>query len=410
MEIPHLTQEGIFRPQVREAIGNLSSNDEVTATLPPRGGYSGAIEITIVDPGEDHFGANVDLSDWTRFPARIRAIATELREQGFTGRFLVTHNDGEVAIARMGDAIASSTNNVEAPARLRPHRSAVNPMETALFINGIYESVLEEILAAQEEGAPATFLQPYAKKVIRMLKDRSPTPDSPVPVFVATTDNLAMISYSCEIVGWEDKRLLSDKRKIQVNRYLSRYQPGESDLFNEQEGVGLGSVNLLTVRNLRALDTLFPRSILIKSSDDQPLKERSRSGGWSEVYDVGDLLKLQPITHDQLDSYTAAKVAESEKLSDRELAARLRSAPKVPERVQTVSLGFRRNPDVIVAVLRRAKGTCEKCGKKAPFARKSDGSPYLEVHHWEPLAMGGEDTVENSGALCPNCHRECHHG
>nr|WP_275041241.1 HNH endonuclease signature motif containing protein [Halomonas meridiana] len=46
----------------------------------------------------------------------------------------------------------------------------------------------------------------------------------------------------------------------------------------------------------------------------------------------------------------------------------------------------------------------------APFNRKSDGSPYLEVHHRKPLAEGGDDTVANAIALCPNCHRAAHYG
>ncbi|MEK7954326.1 HNH endonuclease [Luteolibacter soli] len=270
-------------------------------------------------------------------------------------------------------------------------------MKTALFINGIYESVLEEIRAAQSDGAITNFLQPYSTRVIRMLSERAPGVDSPVPVFIATTDNLGMIGYSAEVVGWEDKRQVSAARKREMNRHLSRYQPGESDLFKERGVVGVGSVNLLTVRNLTALETLFGRSVLIKCSDGQPLKERSRSGGWSEVFDVGDLLELKPVTDEQLERETDDRVAASMRMDDKTLAKRLREAPKLPERVQLVSVGFRRNPDVIVAVLRRAKGSCEKCGKKAPFARKSDGSPYLEVHHWKPLANGGEDTVENSG-------------
>jgi hypothetical protein len=65
--------------------------------------YGGAIEITIANAGHDHFNANINLRDTTRFPARIRAIATELRNQGFVGRFLITHHDGEVAIARKSE-------------------------------------------------------------------------------------------------------------------------------------------------------------------------------------------------------------------------------------------------------------------------------------------------------------------
>lgn len=46
--------------------------------------------------------------------------------------------------------------------------------------------------------------------------------------------------------------------------------------------------------------------------------------------------------------------------------------------------------------------------KKAPFLRKKDNSPYLEVHHIITLANGVDDTVENAIAVCPNCHRELH--
>jgi len=69
-----------------------------------------------------------------------------------------------------------------------------------------------------------------------------------------------------------------------------------------------------------------------------------------------------------------------------------------------------RNPDVIAEVLERANGICEYCGNPAPFNRASDGTPYLEIHHKKPLSQGGDDSVENAVALCPNCHREDHFG
>ena len=36
--------------------------------------------------------------------------------------------------------------------------------------------------------------------------------------------------------------------------------------------------------------------------------------------------------------------------------------------------------------------------------------PFLEVHHVKSLSDGGEDTLDNVIALCPNCHREKHYG
>lgn len=89
--------------------------------------------------------------------------------------------------------------------------------------------------------------------------------------------------------------------------------------------------------------------------------------------------------------------------------ARLAIAPEIPERISTTSTSFRRNPDVVAEVLLRAEGKCENCLQPAPFARASDRTPYLEVHHRVMLAAGGKDTVANAIALCPNCHRAAHY-
>jgi hypothetical protein len=69
---------------------------------------------------------------------------------------------------------------------------------------------------------------------------------------------------------------------------------------------------------------------------------------------------------------------------------------------------FIRCPQVVAWILMRAAGVCEACQMPAPFCR-ADGTPYLEVHHVQPLAEGGPDTVDNAVALCPNCHRAAHH-
>ncbi|CZF77186.1 HNH endonuclease [Grimontia celer] len=89
---------------------------------------------------------------------------------------------------------------------------------------------------------------------------------------------------------------------------------------------------------------------------------------------------------------------------------RLAKAARTPRSRVVKTVVYERNPDVVVEVLSRAKGTCEKCLKPAPFIKKSNGAPYLEVHHQVRLADGGEDTVDNAIALCPNCHRQAHFG
>ena len=68
-----------------------------------------------------------------------------------------------------------------------------------------------------------------------------------------------------------------------------------------------------------------------------------------------------------------------------------------------------RSEAVRVYVLRRANGVCEACGIEAPFKTKK-GRPYLEPHHIRRIADGGPDHPRWVAALCPNCHREVHHG
>lgn len=56
---------------------------------------------------------------------------------------------------------------------------------------------------------------------------------------------------------------------------------------------------------------------------------------------------------------------------------------------------------------RRANGICDLCGKPAPFNDKK-GNPYLESHHVHWLSRGGEDTIYNTVALDPSCHKKIH--
>lgn len=109
------------------------------------------------------------------------------------------------------------------------------------------------------------------------------------------------------------------------------------------------------------------------------------------------------------DDLFSQQVAQSIADTAAKRANRLEQANPVPKARHLIVKTFRRNPDVVAEVQLRANGTCEGCRSPAPFER-SDGSLYLEVHHVKRLADGGHDTVANAIALCPNCHRERHHG
>lgn len=68
---------------------------------------------------------------------------------------------------------------------------------------------------------------------------------------------------------------------------------------------------------------------------------------------------------------------------------------------------FIRSAEVVKETKERANGICQLCKQPAPFFDKK-GNPYLEAHHVIWLSRGGEDSTDNTVALCPNCHTKMH--
>jgi 5-methylcytosine-specific restriction endonuclease McrA len=229
-------------------------------------------------------------------------------------------------------------------------------------------------------------------------------------LYLSSTADLAVVAYRAVIVNWQDKRELTKKQHAELNARVARDQPDEGSVYLEMNGKPC--VNLLTVVGMERLQAPFPVGVLTKVSNGEPLGLRTRSGGWSEVREPPDWVGISRLvgTDVQEDAEYRDAVARALRDGARSRAQRLAKAARVPEAVVVMTRRFRRNPDVAAEVLQRADGTCEGCAARAPFARASDGSPYLEVHHRVTLANGGEDTVDNAIALCPNCHRHRHFG
>lgn len=121
------------------------------------------------------------------------------------------------------------------------------------------------------------------------------------------------------------------------------------------------------------------------------------------------LNQLNKEVHSEEDLYESVKKSIADNRNKRLTRLQNRTST-YPEQIEIKTKVFKRNPDVIAEVLIRANGICEECKAPAPFKRASDGTPYLEVHHKVRLADGGEDTVDNTIAVCPNCHRKLHFG
>jgi len=160
-----------------------------------------------------------------------------------------------------------------------------------------------------------------------------------------------------------------------------------------------------------AAGTIFPLSVPQGKYLFQEVEAKMRDADQTtENVRTKKLVRRSSESIERLERELADRVALSLRGSALKRKQRLAKAAKVPSsRSATIQI-FDRSADVIAEVLEQAKGICGCCQKAAPFIRISNSTPYLEVHHKDPLAAGGKDTVANAIALCPNCHRNEHHG
>lgn len=61
---------------------------------------------------------------------------------------------------------------------------------------------------------------------------------------------------------------------------------------------------------------------------------------------------------------------------------------------------FNRTKHVFDSVVKRARGCCERCGSKAG---PDQPDIKLQPHYIQPLSEGGEHSIKNMVALCPDC-------
>jgi hypothetical protein len=103
MRIPFVSRSSFLAPIAKalgEADEELRNWRQVLVTLSPQG-YNGVVEVEIARSDRQEFIAHCNFGDVSRFPVRIRAAATALRDRGFAGRFLIAHKSGLLRIARL---------------------------------------------------------------------------------------------------------------------------------------------------------------------------------------------------------------------------------------------------------------------------------------------------------------------
>ncbi|MNF49276.1 HNH endonuclease [compost metagenome] len=212
-----------------------------------------------------------------------------------------------------------------------------------------------------------------------------------------------------EDIGWTDDELAAS-----VDAYLAiqaRYPNDEK--FKKSVEHRLLQDSVLPGRNYNSIDyrlknisALFNELGLKTMSAYKP-KEHLGSGitaRLNRILQSKGLLTLstdRPIADDEVPTRLVKKRRKKKDLV---------SEPEgvlIPQQMVSITRSFVRTSKIKQWILENAKGICEGCGQPAPF--EMDGTPYLEVHHVKHLVQQGTDRRSNTVALCPNCHRRCHH-
>lgn len=180
----------------------------------------------------------------------------------------------------------------------------------------------------------------------------------------------------------------------------------QNKTLNESKSNGVG-VHLFEV--LKAKEYIYQGKVQLAADpyfENQPDAEgRDRR---VVVFPVARIDGSTPsFSRPQLDGLQTVRARKATKLSNEELAKRANGAPKKSGTRIVSAPQHVRNPYVTELAKRRANGVCQLCEQPAPFNNKK-GEPYLETHHIVWMSRDGQDTPENTVALCPNCHRRMH--
>lgn len=215
------------------------------------------------------------------------------------------------------------------------------------------------------------------------------------------------------IISDHTKGLYEDKWFGDILHYTGMGKSGDQDLFFMQNKTlaqsDINGVEVHLFEVLVATEYIYRGVVSLAGKPYQEI-QKGDDGVPRKVWMFP--LKLQTgsqtISEMSLTKYVKEKEKAAEKLSLPELKKRAEQneSDKVGSRKVSSNV-FIRDAFVAEYVKRRADGICQLCGQKAPFSNK-EGKPYLECHHIEWISDGGSDTIENTVALCPNCHRKMH--
>ncbi|WP_314292135.1 HNH endonuclease [Leptotrichia massiliensis] len=208
------------------------------------------------------------------------------------------------------------------------------------------------------------------------------------------------------------KNLYDDKWKGDILHYTGMGKKGDQDLeYRYNKKLVESNSNGVDI-NIHLFEVLEKNAYVyrgIVKLDGIPYQEEQKDENDSVRKVWMFPLKLVSSTPNETIEYIESiQKKKVKKLSQFELQIKAKEASNRETCYQMItSKYYVRDQSIARYAKKLAKGKCQLCDNPAPSEDK-EGEPYLESHHINWLSEGGKDEIDNTVALCPNCHRKMH--
>jgi len=218
-------------------------------------------------------------------------------------------------------------------------------------------------------------------------------------------------NYNCLIILSKHDSLYEDEWRGNTLHYTGTGRSGDQDLYYRDNRF-LANLHLtkLPVYLFESSNKVYTyRGEVMLSEKRYQATKPDKDGLMRKVWIFPlTLVSDGSVPEEYIAEYEKEKKKQVKKLSISQLQSQaVKSSSKTSSYRQATSKQYIRNQSIARYTKLKANGICELCEKPAPFFDK-DGEPYLESHHVRWLERGGADSIDNTVALCPNCHKKMH--
>lgn len=214
------------------------------------------------------------------------------------------------------------------------------------------------------------------------------------------------------IVSNHIKSIYDDRWDGDTLYYTGMGTKGDQSLgFSQNKTLAESNSNGVTVHLFEVFEdkvyTYVGRVSLIQKPFEEVQDDENNEPRTVYIFPIQLVDNNRTVTIQDIKSVNQIRERKAKRLSNSELKLRARKSHSKAGSYRQSTTQHERSVWVSEYAKRLSQGQCQLCTEPAPF-NKPNGEPYLESHHIEWLAKGGSDSVENTVALCPNCHRKMH--